>query len=106
MIDYCVILTTCGSQEEADSIAAGLVEARLAACVQQTPIRSTYRWEGKIVKDEELLLFIKTRADLYPQIEAWIRSRHSYDVPEIIRLPVDAGLDDYLTWVKKETNGA
>ena len=106
MTDYCIILTTCGSQEEADSIAAGLVEARLAACVQQTPIRSTYRWEGKIVKDEELLLFIKTRADLYPQIEAWIRSRNIYDVPEIIRLPVDAGLDDYLTWVKKETNGA
>jgi periplasmic divalent cation tolerance protein len=106
MTDYCVILTTCGSQEDADSIAAGLVEARLAACVQQTPIRSTYRWEGKIVKDEEILLFIKTRTDIYPQIEAWIRSRHSYDVPEIIRLPVDAGLDDYLTWVKTETTNA
>jgi len=106
MTDYCVILTTCGSQEEADSIAAGLVEARLAACVQQTPIRSTYRWEGKIVKDEEILLFIKTRTDIYPQIEAWIRSHHSYDVPEIIRLPVDAGLDDYLTWVKTETTNA
>jgi periplasmic divalent cation tolerance protein len=106
MTDYCVILTTCGSQEEADSIAAGLVEARLAACVQQTPIRSTYRWEGEIVKDEELLLFIKTRADLYHQFEAWIRSRHCYDVPEIIRLPVDASLDDYLTWFKTETSNA
>lgn len=105
MSEYCVILTTTGSQEEADAIAMGLVEARLAACVQQTPIRSTYRWEGKVVKDEEILLLIKTRTGLYPQVEAWITARHSYDTPEIIMLPVTDGLDDYLRWVDEETRG-
>jgi len=103
MSDYCVILTTTGSREEAETLASGLVAARLAACVQQTPIRSTYRWEGKVVRDEEILLFIKTRTVLYPQIEAWIQSHHSYDTPEIVMLPVTGGLDDYLAWVDKET---
>jgi periplasmic divalent cation tolerance protein len=105
MSDYCVILTTSGSQEEADRLAAGLVEARLAACVQQTPIRSTYRWEGEVVKDEEILLLIKSRAALFPLIEAWIQARHSYDVPEIVMLPVTAGLKAYLDWVEEETDG-
>ena len=106
MTDYCVILTTTGSQEEADALASGLVEARLAACVQQTPIRSTYRWEGKVVKDEEILLLIKSRTGLYPLVEAWITARHSYDTPEIIMLPVADGLDAYLAWVDDETHGS
>ncbi len=104
MSPYCVILTTCGSQEEADAIATGLVEARLAACVQQSPIHSTYRWEGKVLKDEELLLLIKTRTDLYDQIESWIKTHHSYDVPEIVLLPIETGLDEYLGWVTDETS--
>jgi len=106
MSDYGVILTTSSSEEEAAQIAAGLVEARLAACVQQTPIRSTYRWEGKVVKDEELLLLIKTRTALFPQVEAWIRSHHSYDVPEIIMLPVVEGSEAYLAWIEEETRPA
>ena len=105
MSDHCVIFTTAGSEDEAERIAAGLVEARLAACVQQTPIRSAYRWEGRVVKDEEILLFIKTRTGLYPLVEAWITARHSYDTPEIIMLPVTDGLDAYLAWVDEETRG-
>ncbi len=105
MADYGVIFTTCSSQEEADAIASGLVEARLAACVQQTPIRSVYRWEGEVVRDEEILLLIKTRTGLYPLVEAWIKHRHSYDTPEILMLPAEAGLDAYLAWVDAETRG-
>ena len=105
MSDYCMILTTTGSQEEADAIATGLVEARLAACVQQMPIRSAYRWEGKVVKDEEILLLIKSRTGLYPLVEAWITARHSYDTPEIVMLPVIDGLNAYLAWVDDETRG-
>ncbi len=103
MSQFCVILTTCGSADEANTIAAGLIEARLAACVQQSPIRSVYRWEGRVVQDEELLLLIKTQSHLYPQVEAWIKAHHSYDVPEIIQLPVETGLPAYLQWVESET---
>lgn len=105
MSDHCVILTTTSSQEEAEALASGLVAARLAACVQQTPIHSTYRWEGKVVRDEEILILIKTRTALYPQIEAWIRAHHSYDTPEIVMLPITDGLNDYLAWVDAEMQG-
>ncbi len=103
MNQFCVILTTCGSVEESEAIATGLIEARLAACVQQTPIRSVYRWEGRVVQDEELLLLIKTQSHLYSRVEAWIKAHHSYDTPEIIQLPVVAGLSDYLQWIDSET---
>ena len=104
MADYAIILTTCSSQEEADRLAAGLVEARLAACVQQTPIRSTYRWEGEIVKDDELLLLIKTRTALFAQVEAWIKAHHSYDTPEIVMTPITKGSREYLDWVFETTS--
>ncbi len=102
---YAIIYTTCSSQEEAEALAAGLVEARLAACVQQMPIRSTYRWEGRVVRDEEWLLLIKTTAARYPQVEAWIQEHHSYEIPEILMTPVSQGLAEYLAWVDEETRG-
>lgn len=100
---FCVVLTTTDSQEEADALARGLVHARLAACVQQMPIRSVYRWQGEVVQDEEILLLIKTQSRLYPQVESWIRAHHHYETPEILQLPVSAGLDAYLSWVQGET---
>jgi periplasmic divalent cation tolerance protein len=101
--DFSVILTTAGSREEAGRLADLLVSQRLAACVQIMGIDSTYRWQGQVVKEPEFLLLVKTRAALYPQVEAAIRAGHSYDVPEIMQLPITQGLESYLGWIGENT---
>jgi periplasmic divalent cation tolerance protein len=106
MTDKMLVLTTCGSEEEAERVAAALVERRVAACVAVTPrVRSVYRWKGQVERAEEWALTVKTRAALYSQVEAVIREVHSYEVPEILAVPVAAGLAPYLDWVDGETGG-
>ncbi len=100
---YCVILTTTGSQDQADRIAELLVSQRLAACVQITSIASWYRWKGQVTKDSEYLLLIKTAAYLYSAVEAAIIENHSYEVPEIVQIPIAQGLDRYLGWISENT---
>lgn len=96
-----VILCTCSSQEEADKLAMLLVEARLAACVNALPgVRSTYRWQGAVERAEEVLLLIKTSSDLFAQVEEKLRAAHSYEVPEVLALPVCAGSANYLEWLR------
>ncbi len=102
---HVVIMTTTGSREEARRLARGLVEERLAACVQMTPVDSVYEWKGEVQEDAEILLFIKTRRDRYADVEACLRRHHSYEVPEILAVPVEAGLADYLAWVDGRTAG-
>ena len=99
-----VIVTACGSTEEADRIAAALVEERLAACVQILPMRSVYRWDGRIERAEEWQLQIKTEDRLANAVEARIKALHGYDLPEILALPVAAGSAAYLGWVHAETD--
>ena len=89
--------------EAATTIIEGLLEHRLAACVQTMPVQSVYRWKGQLNRDSEVLAIIKTKASLYPEVEAFIRSRHSYEVPEILLLPVTAGFPGYVQWVGNET---
>jgi len=101
--EYCVILTTTGSQEEANHLSELLVQEKLAACVQSLPITSTYTWEEKLTCDSEWLLMIKTRSDKYKAIETLILTHHSYDVPEILQLPVESGNPGYLTWINDNT---
>jgi periplasmic divalent cation tolerance protein len=101
--DFCIIFTTAGSQEEADQLAEMLVARRLAACVQIANIASCYRWKGKMIKEPEFLLLIKTAADLYAEVEAAILENHSYEVPEIVQLPITQGLDRYLEWIGQNT---
>ncbi len=96
---YCVVLTTAGSQEEAEKIAEHLVSHHLAACVQLAHIQSVYAWKGKITRGGEVLLLIKTGARLYPEVEAALREIHSYEIPEIVQLPVEGGFDRYLAWM-------
>ncbi len=96
---YCVILTTAGSQDEADRLAELLVSRRLAACVQIANIASTYIWKGKVTQSAEFLLLIKTAASRYQEVETAIVENHSYEIPEIIQLPVEQGLDRYLGWI-------
>ena len=100
---YCAVLTTVDSSEAANKLASSVVDARLAACVQVVgPIRSFYRWEGKVNNDEEYQLWAKTTDAKYSELEAHILTEHSYDVPEIIRIPITGGSDAYLSWIDAE----
>jgi periplasmic divalent cation tolerance protein len=106
--NYIQVLTTTGKKEDAETIARKLIEKKLAGCVQiMGPVVSTYRWQGRIDRSEEWLCFIKTREDLYDELEKEIKSIHPYETPEIIALPVAGGSEDYLKWlngeVKKKT---
>ncbi len=100
MTDKRIVLTTCGSQEEAEKIARNLVENRLAACVNIIPqIRSIYRWEGKVESTQEWLLVVKTTAEKFVQVRDAIRGLHSYELPECIAIPVEDGSAAYLQWI-------
>jgi len=104
MTEYVVILVTAGSEAEAETLAKALVEERLAACVNiVSPIRSLYRWEGKVADDREWLLLIKTQATHFSVVEARVKALHSYQVPEVIALPILAGAEEYLRWLGEET---
>ena len=103
MTDFIQVVTTADKRELAEQIASHLVELRLAACVQVLgPMTSTYRWQGNIERAEEWLCLAKTRRDLYPQVEAAIREVHTYEVPEVLAVPIIAGSMPYLEWMEKE----
>lgn len=102
-----VVLTTADSLELAHKIATALVEAREAACVSIVPgIRSIYWWEGKICDEGEFLLLIKSSAERFEAIRSRIRQVHTYQVPEIISLPLTAGDPDYLRWLREQVSSA
>lgn len=101
---YIMVLTACPDMPAAEKIAKELVDKRLAACVQIIPgVKSFYRWQGGVENAVEYLLLIKTVANKYAEIESIITSLHSYEVPEIIAVPVTTGLRDYLTWMDDNT---
>ena len=108
MTDKIVVLTTCGSSEEAQRLARALVEKRLAACVNVMPgVRSVYRWKDEAGKDtiedqEELLLLIKTSRALLEELREEIERLHSYEVPEVIAIPIVDGSERYLAWMNRE----
>ncbi len=100
MTDKVVIMVTASSRRECRKIANRLIDEQLAACVNITqPIQSVYRWEGRIERSKEFLMFIKTRRDLFQRIRAEIALIHSYHTPEIICLPIIDGSPNYLQWV-------
>jgi len=104
MTDFIQVHTTTASKEDAERIAAALVERRLAACVHVVgPITSVYRWQGKTETSSEWLCVAKTQQALYPAVEAAIRELHRYEVPEIVATPIVAGSESYLNWVRSET---
>lgn len=103
--DVQLVLCTCPDRESAETLAGGLVQADLAACVNIVPgLVSVYRWQDKVEQDAELLLLIKTTAPRLPELTAYIEQHHPYDVPEVIAAPVVAGLESYLDWVRTCTN--
>ena len=102
-MDYCVVMVTTSSQEEAEIIAKALVKSKLAACVNIFPIQSIYTWQDKVHNESEFQLFIKTDRRLFDTIETKIRELHSYQVPEIIALPIITGSQPYLNWISENT---
>ena len=98
--DKIVVLITTSSEEEAHEIAELLINRRKAACVNIVPrVDSLFWWEGKLDSARESLLIVKTKASLFPEIVELVKRVHSYEVPEIIALPIIAGSEDYLTWL-------
>ena len=100
-----VVLSTVASREEGTHIARTLVEERLAACVNVVPgLTSFFFWEGRLQEDTEVLLLVKTRRARYAELEARLRSLHSYSTPEILALAVEAGSPAYLAWVRERVH--
>ncbi len=98
------VLVTVPNRKIAQSLARGLIKKRLAACVNVVPgLISHYRWQGKLCVDHELLLIIKTRAALFPNLKRFVRENHPAQVPEIISLPIFEGDKDYLAWIAQST---
>lgn len=102
---YSVVYVTAGSEKEGGALAKGLIKEKLAACVNIVPsIKSVYWWKGEIEESEELLLIIKTKDSLLKPLISWVKSHHSYTVPEIIAIPIKTGNEKYLEWIKKSVS--
>lgn len=98
------VRVTADDRREADRIAAEVVSRRLAACAQVVaPISATYWWEGEVQRSEEWLLLMKTTADRFDDLAACVRELHSYEVPEIVAVPIVRGTPEYLEWIRRET---
>jgi periplasmic divalent cation tolerance protein len=103
-MDALLVLTNLPDRAAAERLADALIERRLAACINiLAPCRSVYRWKGAVQHDEEHPVLIKTTAERYPALEAAIRAGHPYELPEIVAVPIERGLPDYLAWVESET---
>ena len=102
--DFLIAWCTCPSAVVAETLAAALVDRRLAACVTALPgVRSTYRWAGEVESADEILLMIKTRASLWAALEAAVIELHPYDTPELIASPINKGAPEYLQWLADST---
>lgn len=99
---YGIILVTASSEQEAKVIAKSLVESQLAACVSLIPIQSIYTWQEKLHQEQEWQLLIKTKLALFEMISAKIQQLHSYQVPEIVAIPLVAGSNSYLQWISAQ----
>ena len=101
-----VVLTTLPDETSAEALARQIVDAGLGACAQLQAIRSVYRWQGETCAEPEWRLAIKTTVGSYARLEAFIRARHPYALPQIVMLPISAGAPDYLQWVAEGSAGA
>jgi len=103
-IQYLVVLVTASSEEEGLKIASALVDAEMVACVNMIEkVRSIFKWRGKVEDEKETLLIIKTRTERMAEVVAKVKEVHSYDVPEVIALPVVEGNQSYLRWIDEVT---
>ena len=100
---YAVVLTTAKSLEDARQIAQKVLSEQLVACAQLLRISSLYTWKGEVVEESEVLLLLKTRQELFSELEKAIVSVHRYETPEILLLPTSQGLPAYLDWIDEVT---
>lgn len=100
--EYCLVLVTAADQEEASVLAHALVKDHLAACVGMLPLTSVYIWENQVQQSAEWQLIIKTRVETFSALATRVRELHSYEVPEIIALPIVAGSQTYLDWIGQQ----
>ncbi len=98
-----VVLTTLGDEATARTFIEELVEDRVVACGTMVGATSIFRWEGSVTSEQEVLVLLKTQRARWADLEAAVKRRHPYSVPELLALPVEAGLDAYLNWVDQET---
>ena len=104
MENYIVVYITCPSKDEAEKLAAKILQERLAACVNIiNGVQSFFHWQGKIDQAKESLMILKTKKSLLKDLTSFVQMYHSYDVPEIIAIPIIGGSDDYLNWINAET---
>jgi periplasmic divalent cation tolerance protein len=107
MTEKIVVFSTCGSEQDAIKVARALVEAKVAACVNVLPnVRSVYRWKDAIEEESEWMLIIKSSRSLFAQLQAELRKVHSYEVPEVLAIPVVDGSAEYLGWLDRELGGS
>ncbi len=97
-----VVLMTVPNADVAATIAMALVNERLAACVSEFPVRSTYRWQGEVLQESEIQLVVKTTIDRFEALEARVKALHPYEVPEVIAMRVDRGSEAYLNWIGEQ----
>ncbi len=102
-MDFCSVYIMAGDEQEANKIARALVDEKLAACVNYFPVRSVFRWDGKVEETPEVSLIAKTRAELFPQLMARVKEMHSYTVPCIVEWAIENGNPEYLNWIKDST---
>jgi periplasmic divalent cation tolerance protein len=103
--DLLVVLCTAPDEATAERLARGLVDDRLAACVNAiSGVKSFYRWQGEVEADDEIQLLIKTRRERFDAVRAWLESNHPYDVPEIIALPAERVSNAYASWTLEQTS--
>lgn len=103
MTDKIVVLSACTNRAEAEKIAAALVEKRLSACVNLIPsVQSIYRWRGGVERSDEVLMVIKSSRELFDRLRGELLKMHSYEVPEIVALPIVDGSEGYLEWMGRE----
>ena len=103
MSEHCMVMTTFETREQARAMAEGAVAEGLVACAQQMEIESSYIGEGRLSTDPEVLVVFKTRSDLYDALAEFIEARHPYEVPEIIKVPIENGSTSYLSWIDEVT---
>lgn len=100
---YLVVLTTTNSKANVDAIVAAVLAKKLAACIQVIPIESHYVWQGQVNNEPEFLLLLKAKAADYDDLAAAICAVHTYEVPEVVSLPVENGSEGYLNWIAAVT---
>ncbi len=106
MTDKIVVFSTCGSKEEAERLARRLLDEHMAACVNViSPVQSFYRWKGEIEVAAEWLLAIKTSRALFDRVRATLEAAHSYELPDVLALPIVEGSPNYLSWMEGELSG-